>query len=102
MIVGGQCLEPWSLRQIIPCGLFRIPTRDPGIHLLKSMGDSAKLLKDNPTYSDNKDLQFVYGEILNRIEQVGHGSHRKEPQIIWDTAKSVLASLNEPDSDKRQ
>jgi len=74
---------------------------NPAIHLLKSMGDSAKLLKNSTNYSDNKDLQLVYEEIINRIRQVGHGK-AKDPKQIWATAKSVLESLNEPEFEERK
>lgn len=69
---------------------------NPTIHLLKSMGESAKSLKNSAYYSDNKDLQLVYEEIIKRIKQVGSGE-AKAPKQIWATAKSVLESLNGPE-----
>jgi hypothetical protein len=48
----------------------------PGIHLLQSMGEAAKELKQHINYGDNKDLQLTYDEIIQRIRQVGHYGRR--------------------------
>lgn len=70
---------------------------DPAIHLLKSMGEAAKLLRQNESYTENKELQMVYNEIIQRIRQVGLVWPRKDPNEISSIAKSVLAALNEPE-----
>lgn len=69
----------------------------PAIRLLKSLGEAAKLLKQNKNYTENKDLQLVYDEIIQRIRQVGHAGPRKDPEQISSTVKSVLESLSEPE-----
>jgi len=69
----------------------------PAIHLLESFGETAKLLKQNKNYDENKDLQLVYNEIIQRIRQVGYTQFRKDPDQISSTVKSVLMALNEPE-----
>lgn len=75
---------------------------EPGIRLLQVMGEAAKLLHNNPTYAENKNLQFVYGELIQRIRQVAQNSPRKDPQAIQEAAKSILDSLGEPEFEKKQ
>lgn len=75
---------------------------DPAVHLLKSMGDSAKLIKDTAAYSDNTELQTVYEEIIRRIRQVGHDGRSKDPEQIRAETKSILESLNEPEFEERR
>ena len=70
---------------------------DHAIHLLNAMGDSAKLLHSNPSYSDSRDMQFVYQEVLNRIEQVGGYNKARDQGQIWATAQSLLQSLSQPE-----
>ena len=73
---------------------------EPGLHLLSSMGEAAQLLKDHPGYHRNKDLQFTYRELVNRVRQVAGAGPRKDPLLVTAKAKSILDSLNERESEQ--
>lgn len=73
----------------------------PAIHLLESFGETAKLVKQNKNYDEDKELQTVYNEIIQRIRQVGHAQSGKDPEQMSSTTKSVLMALNEPEFPER-
>lgn len=73
----------------------------PAIHLLESFGEAAKFLKQNKNYNEDRDLQLVYDEIIQRIRQVGYARSAKDPEQMSSTAKSVLMALNEPEVAER-
>jgi len=74
----------------------------PATHLLESFGEAAKLLKQNKSFTEDKGLQFVYNEIIQRIRQVGHAGPRKDPAQISSTIRSILTALNEPEFEERR
>jgi hypothetical protein len=73
---------------------------NPGLRLLNSMGEAARLLKDHPGYHGSKDLQYTYHELINRIRQVAQSGPRKDPILVTSAAKSILQSLGETESEQ--
>ena len=69
----------------------------PAINLIESMGESAKILRQNKNYSEDEELKLVYDEIIQRIRQVGHHAHKKDPEEVSSIVKAILTDLNEPE-----
>jgi hypothetical protein len=74
----------------------------PVIYLLESLGKAANFLKLNKNYSENKELQFIYNEIIQRIRQVGHDGRRKEPEQITAATKLILENLGESEFEEKR
>jgi hypothetical protein len=91
---------------IIDCAMLGLRVVEkftkPAIRLLESMGEAAKLLKQVANYNENKDLQFVYHELIQRIRQIGYAGPRKDPDLITTTVKTLLQGLGEPEIEERQ
>lgn len=80
------------------CGIATVKKyTKPAIRLLEAYGEAAKLVKKNANYAENRDLQLVYGEIVQRIRQIGHNVPKKEPAEILAVTKQTLDALGEPE-----
>lgn len=70
---------------------------DPAIHMLRSLGEVAALVKGTADYASKREVQWVYQEAVQRIRQIGHNVPRKDPERLVVALKEVLAALGEPE-----
>ena len=70
---------------------------DAECRLIEAMGDAANKLKNHPKYGTDRDLEFMYKELVSRIRQQMQTSPGADQNLYIDSVKNVLANLGDPE-----
>jgi len=73
---------------------------EPAVRLIAVMGEAAKHVKTLPNFGEDKELQFVYRELISRIRQQTTVTS-DDRQKIRIAVKSTLDALDEPEFEER-